>query len=145
MWYPEDVEHIEGLASLIERWVLRRWRAGRRRSPLRRTRRFSDDFGRSTHDVLDWAPRSGVEGFHMTPQANAKAPSSRSSRQALLAAYTRWCDERARVTDAYRDWVDSNAAEEDDAWLAYELALDHAETAYILYVQLTKRAAVCDP
>jgi len=140
MWYPEDVEHIEGLAGLIERWVLRRWRARRRRGA-----QFSDDFGRSTHDVVDWAVRSGVEGFHMTPQANAKPPSSRSSRPALLAAYTRWCDECARVTDAYRDWADSNAAEEADAWLAYELALDHAETAYILCVQLNERTATCEP
>ena len=62
----------------------------------------------------------------------------------MLAAYTRWCDERARVTDAYRDWADSNAVEDADAWQAYELALDHAETAYIRYVLLTERAAVCD-
>jgi hypothetical protein len=143
MWYPDDVEHIEGLAGLVERWVLRRWRARPRRRPLRRTTQFSDDFGRSTHDVLDWAPRSGVEGLHMTPQANAKPPSSRSSRPALLAAYTRWCDERARVTDAYRDWADSNAAEDTDAWQAYELALDHLETAYIRAVLLTEWAAVC--
>jgi len=32
-----------------------------------------------------------------------------------------------------------------DAWLAYEVALDHAETAYILYVQLNERAANCKP
>jgi hypothetical protein len=75
----------------------------------------------------------------MTPQANAKPPSSRSSRPALLAAYKRWCDECARVTDAYREWADSNAPEEADAWLAYELAVDHAEAAYTLYVQLTER------
>jgi hypothetical protein len=144
MWYPEDVERIEGLAGSIDRWVLRRWRARRRPRPLRRTTQLSDDFGRSTHDVLDWAPRSGVEGFPMTPQANAKPPSTRSSRAALLTAYTRWCDECARVTDAYRDWADSNAAEEADAWLAYELALDHAEEAYVLYVQLTERAPTAD-
>jgi hypothetical protein len=145
MWYPDDVEHIEALAGIVDRWVLRRWRARPRPGPLRRTTQFPEDAGRSTHDVLDWAPRSGVEGFHMTPQANGKPPSSRSSRPALFAAYTRWRDECARVTDAYRDWADSNAAEEADAWLAYELALDHAETAYILYVQLTERAGVCDP
>ncbi len=49
------------------------------------------------------------------------------------------------MTDAYRDWANSSAAEEGDAWLAYELALDNAETAYILYVELTERAAVGGP
>lgn len=76
----------------------------------------------------------------MTPQANAKPPSSSRCRSALLDAYARWCDDCARVTDAYRHWADSNAAEEADAWLAYELALEHAETAYSLYAQLTERA-----
>ena len=81
----------------------------------------------------------------MTRRANVKAPSSRLSRQALLGAYRRWCDECARVTDAYRDWADSNAAEEAGAWRAYELALDREEKASIRYQELTERAAVCDP
>ncbi len=45
MWYPEDFEHIEGLAGLLDRWVLRRWRALRRRGTPRRTVQFSDDSG----------------------------------------------------------------------------------------------------
>ena len=61
MWYPDDVERIEGLAGVIDRWVLRRWRARRRRGPLGSTTQFSEDLGRSTDDVLDRAPRSGVE------------------------------------------------------------------------------------
>ena len=140
MWYPEEVQHIDGLGRVIDRWVLQRWRALRRRGPLRRTAQFSDDFGRPVNHVFEWVPRPGV-GEHMPPQANAKPP---SSREALLGAYTRWCDECARVTDAYGDWADSSAAEEPDAWLAYERALDHAEAACSLYVELTERAAARD-
>jgi hypothetical protein len=69
MWYPEEVAHIEGLAGLIERSVLRLWRALRRRAPLRRTVQLSDDFGRPINHVFERVPRSGV-GDHMPARAN---------------------------------------------------------------------------
>jgi hypothetical protein len=135
MLYPEDVTRINSLAGVVDRWVLGRWRARRRPRPPRRATRFSDDAGRPTSDVIDHAARSGTVGLHTALQATAAPPRSGGSGPAVSASYRRWCDECARVTDAYRDWADSDASEEAGAWVAYEVALDRAETAYILYVQ----------
>jgi hypothetical protein len=142
MWYPEDVERIEGLAWLIDRWVQVRRRA--RLSTTPPSRGSCDDSEASTRDLVDHAPGCGGAGAEGARNAAAAPSSSGGPDRAALAAYRRWCVECAGVTEAYGNWADSSAAEEADAWRAYELALDRAETAYILYVQVNERAPSCE-
>jgi hypothetical protein len=136
MWCPEHVEHTEGLAGLIERWVLGRRRAPRRTGPFSKATRFSNAPACSRRDTVDHARASGAGGVDA-----AKPESFGGSDPAVLAAYRRWCMECARVTEAYGHWADSDAEDEADAWLAYEVALDRADTAYITFAQLNERAA----
>lgn len=58
---------------------------------------------------------------------------------AAVGAYLRWRERCAAVSNAYRQWADSDDADAELAWERYETARDAEEHASTLYVALVTR------